>query len=88
LVWKIEYAETAVKSLKKLNKSDAKKIINYLDERVITRNDPRTLGKALKGNLGEFWRYRIGDYRVLCEIKDEQLVILAAEIGHRKNIYN
>lgn len=88
MVWKIEYAETAVKSLKKLNKSDAKKIINYLDERVITRNDPRTLGKALKGNLGEFWRYRIGDYRVLCEIKDEQLVILAAEIGHRKNIYN
>lgn len=88
MAWKIEYAETAVKSLKKLNKSDATKIIKYLNERVSTRDDPRTLGKALRGNLGELWRYRVGDYRVLCEIKDNQLIILAAEIGHRKNIYN
>ncbi|MEY0834529.1 type II toxin-antitoxin system RelE/ParE family toxin, partial [Providencia alcalifaciens] len=49
---------------------------------------PRQSGKSLKGELGEFWRYRVGDYRILCEIRDDELVILATTIGHRKEIYD
>lgn len=70
-----------------MDKTAARRIVDYLSERVAPLEDPRALGKALKGELGEFWRYRVGDYRVLCEIKDGRLEILAATIGHRKNIY-
>lgn len=70
-----------------MDKTAARRIVDYLSHRVAPLEDPRSLGKALKGELGEFWRYRVGDYRVLCEIKDGKLEILAATIGHRKNIY-
>ena len=70
-----------------MDKAAARRIVDYLSQRVAPLDDPRSQGKALKGELGEFWRYRVGDYRVLCEIKDGKLEILAATIGHRKNIY-
>ncbi|EPO1828234.1 type II toxin-antitoxin system RelE family toxin, partial [Shigella sonnei] len=72
---------------KKMDKQNAKRILDFLDQRVAVLDDPRTSGKPLKGDLGVFWRYRVGDYRVLCEIQDDKLVILAALIGHRKEVY-
>jgi len=87
LVWKIKYADSALKSLKKMDRQNAKRIVDYLDKRIASSDDPRIFGKSLKGDLGEFWRYRIGDYRVLCEIIDEELIILAATIGHRREVY-
>ncbi|MGL5666832.1 MAG: type II toxin-antitoxin system RelE family toxin [Plesiomonas sp.] len=87
MAWKIDYSERALKSLKKMDKQNAKRILDFLDQRVAVLDDPRTSGKPLKGDLGVFWRYRVGDYRVLCEIQDDKLVILAALIGHRKEVY-
>ncbi|ACQ67756.1 type II toxin-antitoxin system RelE family toxin [Candidatus Williamhamiltonella defendens] len=87
MVWKIKYADSALKSLKKMDRQNAKRIVDYLDKRITSSDDPRIFGKSLKGDLGEFWRYRIGDYRVLCEIFDEGLIILVATIGHRRKVY-
>lgn len=77
----------AKKDLKKLDKSIQKKVSAYLDEVAEIKN-PRSRGKALIGNLMGMWRYRVGDYRILCKIKDEELIILVLEVGHRKNIYD
>ena len=88
MAWTIDYSERALKSLQKMDKQNAKRIMDFLDNRVAIHKDPRALGKPLKGELGTFWRYRVGDYRVLCDIQDNKLVILAALIGHRKDIYN
>ena len=87
MAWNIEYSDKALKSLKKIDKASAKRIIDFLDHRLGVMDDPRILGKSLKGDLGVFWRYRVGDYRILCEIQDNRLVILAALIGHRRDIY-
>ncbi|MGE6454991.1 type II toxin-antitoxin system RelE family toxin [Shewanella baltica] len=70
-----------------MDKQNAKRILDFLEQRIAILEDPRTSGKPLKGDLGIFWRYRVGDYRVLCEIQDSKLVILTALIGHRKEIY-
>ncbi|OYQ85884.1 addiction module toxin RelE [Wohlfahrtiimonas chitiniclastica] len=88
MAWTINYSDTALKSLKKMDKQNAKRIFDTLEGRIALLDDPRVLGKPLKGNLGELWRYRIGDYRVLCDIQDDQLIILAALIGHRKEVYD
>ncbi len=87
MAWTIDYSERALKSLKKMDKQNAKRILDFLEQRIAILDDPRTSGKPLKGELGIFWRYRVGDYRVLCEIQDSKLVILTALIGHRKEIY-
>ncbi|MBS7825527.1 type II toxin-antitoxin system RelE/ParE family toxin [Wohlfahrtiimonas chitiniclastica] len=73
MAWTINYSDTALKSLKKMDKQNAKRIFDTLEGRIALLDDPRVLGKPLKGNLGELWRYRIGDYRVLCDIQDDQL---------------
>jgi len=88
LAWTINYSGRALKSLRKMDRHNARRIVDFLDSRVAPAADPRQLGKALKGELGEFWRYRVGDYRILCEIRDDELVILAAVIGHRKEVYD
>jgi len=86
LAWTIEYAESARKQLRKLAKSDARRIVDFMDERVAT-NDPRRLGKALKGPLGDLWRYRVGDFRIICEIQDGVLTVLVLQIGNRREVY-
>lgn len=88
LNYKILYTEHALKQLRKLDKPISKKILTWLDERLAHNTNPRLWGEGLKGNLGEFWRYRIGDFRVICQIKDNELIILVVQIGHRRNIYN
>ena len=88
MVWTINYSDRALKSLRKMDKQNARRIVDFMDLRIAAAVDPRQSGKPLKGELGEFWRYRVGDYRILCEIRDDELVILAATIGHRREVYD
>lgn len=88
MVWTINYSDRALKSLRKMDKQTARRIVDFMDLRIAVAADPRQSGKPLKGELGVFWRYRVGDYRILCEIRDDELVILAAMIGHRREVYD
>lgn len=85
MVWRIELTATASKQLAKLDKGAAKRIIAFLRERVAA--DPRATGKLLTGPLGGLWRYRVGDYRVICEVDDGRLRVLVVKIGHRGDVY-
>lgn len=87
MTWRIEFADTARKQLKKLGHAEAKRIHNYLRNRIEPLDDPRRLGKPLKAHLSQLWRYRVGDYRIICEHRDEILVVLVVRIGHRKAVY-
>jgi mRNA interferase RelE/StbE len=87
LAWTIDYTRTARTQLKKLDKPVARRILDFLDERVATQEDPRVLGKALSGPLGTLWRYRVGDYRVIGEIQHQALRILVIRVGHRSEVY-
>lgn len=85
--YKIVFTERAKKQLKKIDKHTVALIIGWLEKNIEGCENPRIHGKGLTANrLGE-WRYRIGDYRVICEIRDEEIVILVLEVGHRRNIY-
>ena len=86
-MWKLAFSKKADKQLSKLNPGVRRVIVSWLLKNLDGCDDPRALGKALKGNRSGAWRYRIGDYRVLCEIRDDELLVLALEIGHRRNIY-
>ena len=85
LVWRIELTETAAKQLSKIGKVDAKRITTFLRERIA--HDPRASGKALTGPLGGLWRYRVDDYRVICEIEDAVMRVLVVRIGNRREVY-
>ena len=86
--WKIELSTDISKQLRKIDRKNSERIIDYLEQRVAGTNDPRRLGRALKGKEFEnLWRYRIGDYRVICDLQDNRLVVLVIEIGHRREIY-
>jgi len=87
LTWTVEISETAKKQLKKIDKVAAKRIVHYLRERIKAQDDPKRFGKMLKGNLRDYWRYRVGSYRIICQIKDEKLVVLVLEVGDRKSVY-
>lgn len=87
MVWKIDYVASAAKTLRKLDKADARRIVDYLDRQIASLDDVRSRGKALSGPLGSYWRYRIGDYRVVCDIRDENLVVLVVRVAHRKSVY-
>ena len=85
--WELRYSEGARKALRKMDASTRSIILSWLDKNIDGCDDPRAHGKPLVGNLAGAWRYRIGDYRVLCEIRDSDLVILAFEITHRRSVY-
>ena len=85
--WDYSFDERALKELKKLGRQAQSEIIAYLDERVAGDAEPRRFGKGLKADLAGLWRYRVGDYRILCQIKDRELLVLVVAVGHRKNIY-
>ena len=87
-VWTIELSDAARKDIKKLGQSEAKRIRSFLRDRVAASSNPRQLGLALTGSkLGGLWRYRVGDYRIVCELQDNRLVVLVIEIGHRREVY-
>ena len=88
MAWTIKYSESSSKQLKKLDKQTALHVLDYMDERVAALDDPRSLGKNLKGpKMGEYWRYRVGDVRVICHISDGQMTVLVIEIGNRREVY-
>jgi mRNA interferase RelE/StbE len=88
LAWRIDFDEEAVKELAKLDRQVARRITIFLRERVAPLEDPRSIGEALKGSkLGEFWKYRVGDYRIIASIEDGALRILVVRIGNRRNVY-
>ncbi len=88
MVWRIEFDPRAVKELSKFDRPIQQRIIKVLRERIATLVDPRSIGEALRGEeLGRFWKYRIGAYRVICDIRDEDIVVLVIRIGDRKEVY-
>lgn len=87
MVWSVELSNTATKQLRKIDKKWQAKILDYLEDEVAALDNPRSRGKALVGDKKGLWRYRVGDYRILCEIDDGDFIILALTLGHRKNIY-
>ena len=86
-MWRLEFSKRADKQLAKMDAGTRRIIVSWLLKNVDGCADPRARGKGLVGDRSGEWRYRIGDYRVLCEIRDEDLVVLAIEIGHRREVY-
>ena len=86
-MYKVVFSELAKKNIKKLDKHTAKLILAWIRKNLEGCSDPRAHGKALTANHSGEWRYRIGDYRLICEIQDDKLIILALTIGHRRDIY-
>lgn len=88
MVWTIDYTETARKQLRKVDKQMARRILDFMDERIAQSENPRHTGSALTGPLfGAYWRYRVGDYRIICDIQDGALRVLVIQVGGRKEIY-
>lgn len=87
MAWTIDYADTARSQLRKLNKQTARRILDYMDERIADLGNPRSTGKALTGPLGGLWRYRVGDCRVICEIQDNALRVLVVQVANRCEVY-
>lgn len=88
MAWSVELSETADKEVSKLDAQHAKRILKFLYERLAKRDDPRSIGQALRGSrLDEFWKYRVGDYRLMCKIEDSRLVVTVLRVAHRKEIY-
>jgi mRNA interferase RelE/StbE len=87
LAWTVEVSDYAEKQLRKLDKPIQKRLLDWLEDRIEGCKNPRHFGEPLRGELAGLWRYRIGDYRVICEIQEKQLVVLALAVGHRREIY-
>ena len=87
MAWTIEWDERAVRDAKKLGHDARRRILAYLRERVATDKDPRRLGKPLLADKAGLWRYRVGDYRVVCRIEDDRVVVLVLAVGHRSKVY-
>ncbi len=87
MAWTIEFVPAARKELKKLGRAEAARIVDALETRIATRDDPRELGSALGGDLGLMWRWRIGDYRVVARIEDERITILVVRVARRREVY-
>lgn len=88
MAYRIEVSESAERELGKLDAQHRRRILKFLSERVAKLDNPRSVGEALQGSeYGEFWRYRVGDYRLICRIEDERVVVLVLRVGHRREIY-
>lgn len=88
MVWRVEFSPVADRELGKLDPQHAKRMLKFLFERVAALDDPRSIGEALKGSsLGAFWKYRVGDYRIVCAIEDDALRVLVVRVGNRREVY-
>ena len=89
MAWKVELSEETGRQLDKLDPQIARRILKFLHERVARLENPRSIGEALRGSkLGEFWKYRVGDYRLICSIEDKRILILVLRVGHRREVYD
>lgn len=87
MVWTIDYTDTAREQLRKRDKRTARRIVDFMDERISGLENPRSTGKALTGPLGSFWRDRVGYCRVICDIQDNALRVLVVQVGNRREVY-
>ena len=87
MAWTIEYTDTARTQLRKLDRKTARRIVDYMDERVAPLDNPRSAGRALTGPLGGLWRYRVGNCRVVCDIQDGVMRVLVVKTGSRREVY-
>jgi mRNA interferase RelE/StbE len=88
MVWRIELSDLAWKNLKQLDPQNARRILAFLNDRIATLENPRAIGEALRGSkLGELWKYRVGDYRIISSIEDKTVRIIVVRIGNRKDVY-
>jgi len=88
LAWTVEVSDYAEKQLLKLDKPIQKRLLDWLEDRIEGCKNPRHFGEPSRGEMAGLWRYRVGDYRVICEIQDQQLVVLALAVGYRREIYS
>ena len=86
--WVCRFSESAGRELLKLDRQAQKDIVAYIEKRIAPKEDPRRFGKPLKAELAGLWRYRVRDYRLVCQIKDEVMLVLVVSVGHRKNVYD
>jgi mRNA interferase RelE/StbE len=87
LPWTIDYSDTARTELRRLDRQMSRRVVDYMDERVATRENPRSIGQALTGPMGGLWRYRVGNCRIVCDIQDEVLHVLVVRVGRRDSVY-
>ena len=88
MAWIIDIRRTAAKQMIKLDRNAQERIIKFLKINIQNSINPRQYGKALSGKMGDLWRYRVGDYRIICKIEDEVITVLVLAVGHRKDIYS
>ena len=88
MAWSIEYDRLVRKQVEKLDPQIQKRIHSFLYQRLAKLDNPRQLGEAMHGSeFGKFWRYKVGDYRIICDIQDQRVVVLVVEVGHRREVY-
>lgn len=87
MTWSVEYSKQALKQLRKLDAFNRTLILKWIDANLEGCGNPRVHGKALTGTLSGLWRYRVGSYRILCQLEDQVLIIHAMEVGHRQEVY-
>ena len=88
MTWSVEYDRRVLKDMKKLDRAVQREILDYFDERIRGPHDPRRFGEPLKSPFSGLWRYRIGDYRAVCRIEDQSLVVLVLRVAHRSKVYD
>jgi mRNA interferase RelE/StbE len=86
MAWKIEFDASARRDLGKLDQAAVQRILKFLHVRIANLDDPRQIGERLQGPLKKFWKYRVGDYRLICSLKDNRLVVVVLRVGHRRKI--
>ena len=87
MAWSVEFRATAKRQLAKLDRQRQAAILDYIEDRIAPLDNPRNRGKPLIGDRKGLWRYRVGDYRILCELRDKELVVLVVVIAHRRQVY-
>jgi mRNA interferase RelE/StbE len=87
LVWQIEFDSDAESDLRKIDREIQRRILRYLREKIATEKDPRRFGAPLRRELSGLWKYRLGDYRLICRIEDKKVVVYVIRVGNRKDIY-
>ena len=87
MIYELKYEARAVKQIKKLDPATRTLIKSWIEKNLLNTDNPRQHGKGLTGSLSQYWRYRVGDYRILAEITDAEIIIIIVEVGHRRDIY-
>ena len=87
MTWTVDFTDKALKQLKRLEGKDAKRILSFMGVNVAGADNPRLSGKALSGKLGDLWSYRVGDFRIICDIQDKLLRVLVVVVGNRRDVY-